>query len=229
MKRMLKILALGICLGVGLYGIQQGLNIDEAVFLRWYWIIAPSVVVLALLFNVCYNLFYLYKVKALAQQLEQGHSQAYLTGMQDLFRRAKGRKLRDLLTVNLAAGYVEAKQFDTAIPMLEGMGPRQLRNSVLRVTHTINLCLSYFETAQYAKALELYQAQKPLLDSFRNNPTYGIHIAILNVVAALAQGDYTQAETLLHAAAQTKTTPRIHAALDELAHTVEAMRAEQNP
>lgn len=195
--------------------------------MRWYWIAAPSVVVLAVLFNVCYNLFYFHKVKQLAQQLEQGQTQEYLTGMENLFSRAKGRRLRDLLTVNLAAGYVEAKQFDTAIPMLEGMGPRQLRNDVLRVTHTINLCLSYFETNQYAKALELYQAQQPLLDSFRNHPTYGIHIAILDVVSALVQGDYPQAETLLHTAAQTKTTPRIHAALDELAHTVETMKAEQ--
>lgn len=227
MKRILKIIALGLCLGLGLVLIQQGLNIDEHTFLMWYWVLVPALLVVVVLINVLYNLFYLHKVKALAAQLEEGNPQAFVAGLENLLHTAKGRRLREILTLNLAAGYVETKQFDTAIPMLEAMAHQRLRNTTLRVTHTINLCLSYFETNQYEKALELYQTQQPLLDTFRHDSTYGIHIAILDVVAALAQGDYAQAETLLHTAAQTKTTPRMQRALDELSHTVETVKAQQ--
>lgn len=228
MKRIIKILALGICLGLGLVLIQQVLNIDEHTFLTWYWVMVPAILVGVVLINALYNLSYLRKAKSLATQLEEGHPQAFVEGMEKLLHSAKGRRLREVLTLNLAAGYVEAQQFDTAIPMLEAMDHQRLRNSALGVTHRINLCLSYFETAQYEKALELYQAHQPLFDAYRHDTTYGAHIAILDVVAALSQGDYPQAEALLHAAAQTHANPRIQRALDKLSHTVEAMKAGQN-
>lgn len=229
MKRVLKILALGMGLGLGCVLLQQGLNMDATTFLKGYWMVALAILAGAVLLNVLYNLFYFHKAKSLAIQLEEGHPQVFVAGMEQLLRTAKGRRLREMLTLNLAAGYVETQQFDRAIPMLEALGHQQRQNSTLAVTRCINLCLSYFETGQYQKALELYQTQQPLLDTFRRHPTYGPHIALLDVVAALAQEDYPQAEALLHTAAQTQTTPRIQTALDKLSHTMEAMKAGQAP
>lgn len=233
MKRVLKVLAPGVIPGVAL-GLVLGLlrtnlNIDQVTFLKWFWIFTLPILVGAMLFNILYNLYYHHKVKSLATQLEEGHPQVFVEGMEQLLRTAKGRRLREILTLNLTAGYIETQQFDRAIAILEEMGQKQRQNSAMAVTRCINLYTSYFKTEQYKKALELYQSQQPLLDSFRRHSIYGPHIAVVDVMAALIQEDYPQAEALLHAAAQTKTTPRIQATLDRLSHTIEAMKAGQAP
>lgn len=229
MKRVLKILALGIVLGLGCVLLQQGLNMDATTFLKGYWMFALAILAGAVLLNVLYNLYYLHKAKGLATQLEEGHPQVFVEGMEQLLRTAKGRRLREILTLNLTAGYIETQQFDRAIAILEEMGQKQRQNSAMAVTRCINLYTSYFKTEQYKKALELYQSQQPLLDSFRRHSIYGPHIAVVDVMAALIQEDYPQAEALLRTAAQTKTTPRIQATLDKLSHTIEAMKAGQAP
>lgn len=233
MKRVLKVLAPGVILGVAL-GLVLGLlrtnlNIDQVTFLKWFWIFTLPILVGAMLFNILYHLYYRHKVNNLAAQLEGGHPQVFVEGMEQLRRTAKGQYLRQVLTLNLTAGYIETQQFDRAISILEEMGQKQRRNSAMAVTRCINLYASYFKTEQYEKALELYQSQQPLLDSFRRHAIYGPHIAVADVMAALIQEDYPQAEALLHAAAQTKTTPRIQASLDQLSHTLEAMKAGQAP
>lgn len=233
MKRVLKVLAPGVIPGVAL-GLVLGLlrtnlNIDQVTFLKWFWIFALPILVGAILFNILYHLYYRHKVNDLAAQLEQGHPQVFVAGMEQLLRTAKGPYLREVLTLNLTAGYIETQQFDRAISILEEMGQKRRQNSTLAVTRCINLCTSYFETNQYQKALALYQSQQPLFHAFRRHPIYGLHIAVVDVMAALIQEDYPQAEALLHAAAQTKTTPRIQATLDRLSHTIEAMKAGQAP
>ena len=56
MKRILRIVSFGICLGLVLLIVQKGFQIDEEIFMHTYWIIAPAIIIGAVLVNVLYNI-----------------------------------------------------------------------------------------------------------------------------------------------------------------------------
>ena len=152
MKRAAKIVLIGVCFGLILLFLKIIFRIDDAAFMHGYWIAAVAIVLGAVLINVCYNLIYFNKVKKIAKLLSEEKPQEYIDGIENLLKTAKGKTLRNILELNLAAGYIEVKQFDIAIPMLEKLYHERLRGSSVNVVHKINLCLSYFETAQYEKS-----------------------------------------------------------------------------
>ncbi len=65
MKKIAKILIIGICFGLTLLVLKIIFGIDDADFMRGYWIAAPAIVVDVLIINVFYNLFFLIKSKKL--------------------------------------------------------------------------------------------------------------------------------------------------------------------
>lgn len=129
---------------------------------------------------------------------------------------AKGQTLRDILELNLAAGYIETKQFDTAIPMLEKLSHKRWNSSAVNVVHKINLCLSYFETTQYDKAISIYNENQVLFQQYRHHKTYGGNIAILDVIAAIINKQYDLAEELLDTARKMYDDSRLQKSLQEV-------------
>lgn len=119
MKRAAKIVLIGVCFGLILLFLKISFRIDDAAFMHGYWIAAVAIVLGAVLINVCYNLIYFNKVKKIAKLLSEEKPQEYIDGIENLLKTAKGKTLRNILELNLAAGYIEVKQFDIAIPMLE--------------------------------------------------------------------------------------------------------------
>ena len=70
--------------------------------------------------------------------------QEYIDGIENLLKTAKGKTLRNILELNLAAGYIEVKQFDIAIPMLEILSHERLRGSSVNVVHNNQPLLELF-------------------------------------------------------------------------------------
>lgn len=218
MKRIIKFIVIGICLGFILFIIQKIFQIDEATLMHHYWIAASVVVIGTVLINVCYNLFYFSKTKKAIELLNQEKPQEYIQTIDALLKTAKGKVLRNILTLNLAAGYIETKQFDIAIPMLEELSTKRLKGSAVNLVHRINLCQSYFETKQYEKAIAIYNENKALFQKYRNDKNYGGHIAILDVIAAIIHKQYDQAEKLLNMAKETYDDSRLQKAFHEISH-----------
>jgi len=214
-KRIIKIIAIGICFGLTLLLLKNICRIDDATFMRGYWIAAPAIVIGALIINVCYNLFYFNKVKKIVKLLNEEKPQEYIDGIEDLLKTAKGKNLRNILELNLAAGYIETKQFDTAIPLLEKLSYKELKGSAVNVVHKINLCLSYFETAQYDKAITIYNENQVLFQKYRHHKIYGGNIALLEVIAAIINEEYDRAEELLNCAKKIYDDPRLQKSFQE--------------
>ena len=202
MKRIAKIIIIGICFGLTLLLLKVIFGIDDTTFMRGYWIVAPAIVIGALIINVCYNLFYFNKVKKIVR-------------IEDLLKTAKGKNLRNILELNLAAGYIETKQFDIAIPLLEKLSHKRLKGSAVNVVHKINLCLSYFETAQYDKAITIYNENQRLFQQYKHNKIYGGNIAMLEVIASIINEQYDQAEELLNYAKKIYDDPRLQKSFQE--------------
>lgn len=228
MKRLLKIIAVGVGLGLLLVIIQQGLQIDRRVFLRIYWIMVPTVLVGAVLVNIFYNLYYQKKMQKITELLKEERPQEYLDGVKGLLARAKGRNLRNILQINLAAGYFEVGQYDKAIEVLEGLPEKQLAGAAAKVVCRLNLCMSYFYAAQYDKALALYQESQPLFAQYRSNQSCGGNIAALDILAALRQGRYDEAEQLLSAARQSWDHPRLQRTFEKIGGFLEEARQQED-
>ncbi len=200
MQRIFKIVAFGVVLGLLLVVVQQGLRIDRDLFLRCYWFVGAFIVVGAVLINLLYNLSYRKRMGKILELREAGKTDEYLAGIQNLLQTARGKSLRSILQINLAAGYIEAKQFAAAVAVLEGIDPERLKGRALKMVYRLNLCLSYFLAAQYDKAMALYNAGKSDWDFFRSNQNFGGNIALLDILAQIQQKNFEQAEGLLNEA-----------------------------
>lgn len=221
MKRIGKVILFGVCLGLVLVLIQNSFQIPEDVFMQGYWIAAIVVVLGALAINIFYNLYYMAKMKKLLPLLYGGEPRRYIAGMEALIKTAKGKTLRNTLELNLAAGYMEEKDYGTAISLLEAVEPRQLRVDSARVVWAINLCESYFLAGQREKAQALYDSTRPLFAKFRTGKLYGGSIAIVDVLEEISLGEFEQAKILLDKAKSTYKEAYLQKAYEEIGAILE--------
>lgn len=221
MKRIGKVVLFGVCLGLVLVLIQNSFQIPEDVFMQGYWIAAIVVVLGALVINISYNLYYTAKMKKLLPLLYGGEPRGYIEGMEALRKSAKGKTLRSTLELNLAAGYMEEKDYGTAISLLEAVDPKQLRVDSVRVVRAINLCESYFLAGQTEKAQTLYDSSRPLFAKFRTGKAYGGNIAIVDVLEEISRGEFEQAKILLDKAKSTYQEPYLQKAYEEIGAILE--------
>lgn len=228
LKRVARIILIGIGIGLALLLFKKSIGIDDKTFMHGYWITSITIVLGAVLINLCYNLIYFNKSKKIIKLLSEEKPQEYIAGIENLLKTAKGKILRNILELNLAAGYIEAKQFDIAIPMLEKLSHERLSGSSVNVVHKINLCLSYFETTQYEKAITVYNENQGLFQQYRHHKIYGGNIAILDIIAAIINEQYNQAEELLDIAKRKYVDARLQKSFQEILDILNKAKAENN-
>lgn len=227
MKRIWKIIVIGVCSGLVLVALQMALHIDRDVFLRWYWAAAAVVVMGAVLVNVGYNIFYQKRMQKLVPLLEAQKPREYIAGVEQLLKTAKGQSLRNILTMNLSAGYIDLKEFSKAIELLEGISDRRLVGTAVKTVCRLNLCTCYFQTGQGEKALALYRDSQSIFEAQRRGGLYGGNIAIVDILAAVQKQEYSQAEQLLNRARRTWDAPRFQEAFQEIEQVLTEIKKEQ--
>ena len=104
----------------------------------------------------------------------------------------------------------------------------RLRGFSVNLVHKINLCLSYFETEQYEKAITVYNENQGLFQEYRYHKIYGGNIAILDVLAAIINEQYNQAEELLDIAKRKYVDARLQKAFQEILDILNKAKAENN-
>lgn len=196
MKHILKVIGIGVILGLALLLIQKALHIPEELFMRYYWLFGAAVVTVAVLFNHFYHRSFLKKMKAAAILLEQGKPQEYIQAVEALRQKAKGRYLQNLFTLNLSAGYCDLKEYKKAIELLKSLEDARLYHDLKLVYH-INLCICYFYDGQSEKALALYENSQKLFRPPLAAKLYSGNIAVLDVFALMEQGETDRAKELL--------------------------------
>lgn len=203
MKRIVKICVIGVCIGIILAMIQIHFHIDESVFWFGYRIAAGVILVGILLVNLLYNRYYFKKIKELAEQYLKEDPEKYIDGIQALLKAAKGQGLRNILLLDLVAGYMEKEDYEKAICMLNELGNRKLKGSSIKVFYCYKLFICYFETKQYEKAITLYNENQRLMEKFRHHKNYGAYVTIVDILAAMIRENYQEAEEMLESAKKT--------------------------
>ena len=170
----------GICLGIVMLAVQIGLGIDSKVFMRNSWMAAPLLVMAAVVIYVGYQVSYQRKMQKLSVLLEQGKAKEYIDSMTRLRESAKGKNLRNVIDLNLAAGYVESKQYGAAVMTLESLSKSELKHENLKLVYGLNLCMSYFESGKREHARKIYEENRELFEKYRGGKMYGECIARLD-------------------------------------------------
>lgn len=208
LRRYLKVVGVGVCVGILLCVVRAVFRIESAVFWHWYFIAGVLVVLGAALYNFLYLRKYAKRLRAAIAHYEKGETAIYMDEIEDMLRTAKGRNLRNTLKIDLSAGYYAKGEYGRAIEILEEMADEPLRG-VLRMVHRLNLCLYYFRISRNDAAMELYHAGEKEFDRCRKNKDCGGDIALVDMLAAIENGRYGEAEEMLAYARQTWDSPRL--------------------
>lgn len=214
MKHYLKVFALAVCFGIVLAVLKETLNVDNELFWQWYLTAAAVIIVGAIVFNFLYVRRYGKKMQELVPLLENGQPAAYLAGLEELLATVKTRGLRNMLRLNLSAGYCELDRYEDAITVLESLnfGGSRAPEMVRR----LNLCICLFHTGRAAEAIELYRASEKWFAPYREKELYGGNIAVLDIHAAMVEGRCTEARAMLDHARKTWDRPRLRKYYDRL-------------
>ncbi|MDE7262130.1 MAG: hypothetical protein K2N78_08770 [Oscillospiraceae bacterium] len=207
MKHYLKVFAAAVCFGIVLAVLKEKLDIDSALFWQWYLAAAAVIIVGATVFNILYARRYGKKMQELVPLLENGQPAAYLAGLEELVETVKTRGLRDMLRLNLSAGYCELDRYEEAITVLESLKFRGSR--VPETVRRINLCVCLFHTGRISEAMELYRESEKWFTPCRGKDPYGGNIAVLDIHTAMAEGRYGEARAMLDHAGKAWDTPRL--------------------
>ena len=148
--------------------------------------------------------------------LDEGKAEEYIAGMEKMLETAKGQNLRNILKLNLTAGYIDEKQYDVAGHILEGLAGKYLAGSLEEAVRRLNLCMCYFYDAQYETAMELYNGSRDLFGQYRDDEIYGGNIAAVEIVAEIINGRYKHAGQLLEMARKSWTDTRPQKVFQEL-------------
>lgn len=224
MKRFVKVIAFGVALGLGLVALQHALKMETGAFLQGYWLGAATLLVVVALCNLCYNLRYQKRVRQAAALLEEGKADEYITTVEGLLRTAKGEQLKNLLRLNLTAGYCDKKEFQKAIDLLEELEDARLQGPV-RMIQRLNLCICYFYTNRDDQAMKVYDASDDLFAPYRGGAAYGKNLAVLDMLADIQKGQYDDARELLETARKNWNNPRIAADYDYIEKLLEEKTA----
>lgn len=228
MKRVFRVVAIGVCLGAVLLVVQRGFGIDEGAFLRGYWVAAPAVVIAAVLVNVLYNVSYQRRMRRIVPLLESGRAEEYVAGMEGLLQTARGETLRNILKLNLAAGYMEMRRYDTAGGLLEELAAARLPGAV-KMVHRLNFCICCFRAGQCEKGMALYRESQEIFRRYRGRRTYGGNIAEADILAAMGEGRYDRAEALLTAAREHWSDPRLQEDFCRLGELLAERKTQDGP
>ena len=117
--------------------------------------------------------------------------------MERLLSKAKGGHLKNILKLNLEAGYLEDKSYTKAKDTLDQIDLNRLKNSDLKVVYYINLAICYFKAEDFESFKEIYEEEKELFEKYADHKSYGQSLAEIKIMAYLVYEDFDTAKNLL--------------------------------
>lgn len=219
-----RVLILGLILGLSLILIEYAFKIDGQTLMAYYWKIALAVLILIIIINTGYFLFYSKKLKEALGLFYAGQTKEYISTMEKLLSKAKGGQLKNILNLNLAAGYLEDKSFEKAKDTLDQIDLDRLKNSDLKIVYYINLAICYFKAEDFEAFKEIYEEEKDLFEKYVDHKSYGQSISEIKIMAYLVDKDFDTATRLLSETREKYTDQRYQESYDDLERLIKKYR-----
>ena len=185
MKKISKSIKISIVLGVffGLFllfvKLWFRLSIEEMIRLDVFSSIA--FVLISVIINLSYNLFYGRKMNALMPLLGEAKYDEYLDKITAIRDKVKSKHLRAIAELNRTAALTGKKEYATAVEILRELEPRVKKMPSVEMVRRLNLCLNYFYLKDYEEAETLYQDSEALFGKYKENVFYKKNFTILDL------------------------------------------------
>ena len=185
MKKISKSIKISIVLGVffGLFllfvKLWFRLSIEEMIRLDVFSSIA--FVLISVIINISYNLFYGRKINALMPLLAEAKYDEYLDKITAIRDKVKSKHLRAIAELNRTAALTGKKEYATAVEMLKELEPRVKKMPSVEMVRRLNLCLNYFYLKDYEEAETLYKDSEALFGKYKENAFYKKNFTILDL------------------------------------------------
>ena len=185
MKKISKSMKISIILGVffGLFllfvKLWFQLSVEEMIRLDVFSSIA--FVLISVIINISYNLFYGRKINALMPLLAEAKYEEYLEKITAIRDKVKSRHLRAIAELNRTAALTGKKEYATAVEILKELEPRVKKMPSVEMVRRLNLCLNYFYLKDYEEAETLYQDSEALFGKYKENAFYKKNFTLLDL------------------------------------------------
>ena len=185
MKKISKSMKISIILGVffGLFllfvKLWFQLSVEEMIRLDVFSSIA--FVLINVIINISYNLFYGRKINALMPLLGEAKYDEYLEKITAIRDKVKSRHLRAIAELNRTAALTGKKEYATAVEILKELEPRVKKMPSVEMVRRLNLCLNYFYLKDYEEAETLYKDSEVLFGKYRENEFYKKNVTLLGL------------------------------------------------
>ena len=185
MKKISKSMKISIILGVffGLFllfvKLWFQLSVEEMIRLDVFSSIA--FVLISVIINISYNLFYGRKINALMPLLGEAKYEEYLEKITAIRDKVKSKHLRAIAELNRTAALTGKKEYGTAVEILRELEPRVKKMPSVEMVRRLNLCLNYFYLKDYEEAETLYKDSEALFGKYKENAFYKKNFTLLDL------------------------------------------------
>lgn len=185
MKKISKSMKISIVLGVffGLFllfvKLWFQLSVEEMIRLDVFSSIA--FVLINVIINISYNLFYGRKINALMPLLAEAKYDEYLDKITAIRDKVKSKHLRAIAELNRTAALTGKKEYATAVEILRELEPRVKKMPSVEMVRRLNLCLNYFYLKDYEEAETLYKDSEALFGKYKENAFYKKNFTLLDL------------------------------------------------
>ena len=185
MKKISKSMKISIILGVffGLFllfvKLWFQLSVEEMIRLDVFSSIA--FVLISVIINISYNLFYGRKINALTPLLGEAKYDEYLEKITVIRDKVKSKHLRAIAELNRTAALTGKKEYATAVEILRELEPRVKKMPSVEMVRRLNLCLNYFYLKDYEEAETLYKDSEALFGKYKENAFYKKNFTLLDL------------------------------------------------
>ena len=185
MKKISKSMKISIILGVffGLFllfvKLWFQLSVEEMIRLDVFSSIA--FVLISVIINISYNLFYGRKINAQMPLLAEAKYDEYLDKITAIRDKVKSKHLRAIAELNRTAALTGKKEYAAAVEILKELEPRVKKMPSVEMVRRLNLCLNYFYLKEYKEAEILYKDSEALFRKYKENAFYKKNFTILDL------------------------------------------------
>ena len=185
MKKISKSMKISIILGVffGLFllfvKLWFQLSVEEMIRLDVFSSIA--FVLINVIINISYNLFYGRRINALTPLLGEAKYDEYLDKITAIRDKVKSKHLRAIAELNRTAALTGKKEYSTAVEILKELEPRVKKMSSVEMVRRLNLCLNHFYLKEYKEAETLYKDSEVLFGKYKEQEFYKKNFTLLDL------------------------------------------------
>lgn len=221
MKLIKNLIAFGVVLGAVIMAIQNKLKIDEEIFIKNYFKIAFIIIGIIFIFGLISTISKNNKMKSLNRKFKKGEYREFLDGMEKLFRQTKDKRVKDIIRMNLSAGYLEIGEYERALITLKEIDEKNIKSEKEKLVYNINLFLSLVRTNQTEEGETLYRENYYLFENNKHDKEYGGSIALIKILIDMIKGDYKKAKIRLYETKNNWQEPRFVDDFKELEEIIE--------